>query len=96
MVRELCAAVAFAVVAGIMPAAAQEKVTGWIALVDRDMDTVVMDDGRLFKVSPDIGVDSLKAGVRVTITYKDTPSGRTITGILPAETHSSAKHRGNV
>lgn len=96
MVKKLCAAVAFAVVAGIMPAAAQEKVTGWIALVDRDKDTVIMDDGRLFKVSPDIGVDALKAGVRVTITYKDTPSGRTITAVLPAAPPGRAKHRGNV
>jgi len=95
MVRTISVAIAM-VVAGAAHAAAQETATGWIAHIDRDKDSVVMDDGRAFSVSPDIGVDALREGVRVRITFKRTPDGRKIIAVSPAAASLPAKKGGNV
>jgi hypothetical protein len=96
MLKILCAAVATAAAIGISPAAAQNTFTGWITHVDRDKAAVVMDDGRAFLVSPDIGVDALIEGVRVKVTFKSTPHGRKIIGISPAAAPASKKKHGSV
>lgn len=78
------------------PALAGETVTGWITHVDPITDSITLDDGQAFQVSEDIGLDALREGVRVTITYEITRSGKTVIGIALASPPSAMKDGGNV
>lgn len=94
--KNIARAVAVAALLCTSPAVAGETVTGWIIQVDPITDSITLDDGQAFLVSEDIGLDSLREGVRVTITYEVTPSGKTVTAIAPASQPVGTNGGGNV
>jgi len=66
------------------PAQARECVTGWIAHVDRQNDTITLGSGEILLVSADINLEDLSEGIQVKLLVMRTSEGIKAVDIAPA------------
>lgn len=81
---KLFASMALLALLAVGRGAGAAEATGWITLLDREADQIVLDDGRIFAVSEEINFSSLKDGVKVRISYDAVDGDRIATEILLA------------
>ena len=62
-------------------AAMASEAVGWITLLDEENDQIVLDSGKTFALTDDIGLSSLAGGKRVRVTYETIGGVPTLTGI---------------
>jgi hypothetical protein len=72
------------------PVQARDCVTGWIAHVDRQNDTITLDSGEMLQVSGDINFEDLSEGSHVKFVVTQTGEGRKAVSIAPADTSRPA------
>ena len=80
----IAAASAAALLAASSFAALAAEVSGAITSVDAAAGTVTLDDGKTYVLPSDFDVATLKAGVKVNITFDDVDGKLTITKVEQA------------
>lgn len=79
---KLIASVAILAALAIGRIAGAAEATGWITHLDREVEKIVLDDGRIFVVSDELNFSSLRDGVKVQIRYNAIEGDKIATEIL--------------